>query len=290
MIPKIFLVAFLSLQGSNRQSPKEDAALEGTARFDVLNQPTTTTFRAATIGGIEDLSSPKVQTTGDDYQIPIQISPGQDAVIQRGSKEINVCPPLTLSPSRPPPPPLPSFLHPAIKLSCTNEKKYIRTYVNSLRLDSKKKFNNVPPGFYDPSKVSFPDGFEILGQPHTWNLADAFPLIAPPPGISRVWGPFPAGGHFDFIFNGARGAATNVSIEFGWIENGALTAGSYTSEIWTLGFRGWRIVQGPSGSFNGSGWETTTNIVASGDRFVFDFSGGPSDKVLAVSRVFYDLP
>lgn len=47
---------------------------------------------------------------------------------------------------------------------------------------------------------------------------------------------------------------------------------------------------GPSGNFNGSDWETTTNIVASGDRFVFDFTGGPSDKVLAVSRIFYDLP
>lgn len=47
---------------------------------------------------------------------------------------------------------------------------------------------------------------------------------------------------------------------------------------------------GPSGSFNGSDWETTSTIVASGDRFVFDFSGGASDKVLAVSRVFYDLP
>lgn len=49
-------------------------------------------------------------------------------------------------------------------------------------------------------------------------------------------------------------------------------------------------MQGPSGTFNGSDWERTINIVASGDRFVFDFTGGPSDKVLAVSRVFYDLP
>lgn len=49
-------------------------------------------------------------------------------------------------------------------------------------------------------------------------------------------------------------------------------------------------MNGPSGSFNGLDWETTTNIVASGDRFVFDFSGGPSDKVLVVSTVFYDLP
>ena len=47
---------------------------------------------------------------------------------------------------------------------------------------------------------------------------------------------------------------------------------------------------GPSGSFRGSNWATTENIVASGDRFVFDFSGGASDKVLAVSRVYYDLP
>lgn len=47
---------------------------------------------------------------------------------------------------------------------------------------------------------------------------------------------------------------------------------------------------GPSGSFRGSDWATTENIVASGDRFVFDFSGGASDKVLVVSRVYYDLP
>lgn len=138
MIAKIFLVAFLSLQGINPQSPKDDAALEGTARFDVLNEPTTT-FDAAPIGpkktvsGTEDLNSPKVQTTGDDSQIPIQISSGQDAVIQRGAKEINVIP----SPLPPP------FLHPAIKFSCTNEKKYIRTYVNSLRLDSKSSTTSL---------------------------------------------------------------------------------------------------------------------------------------------------
>ena len=47
---------------------------------------------------------------------------------------------------------------------------------------------------------------------------------------------------------------------------------------------------GPSGNFNGSDWETTENIVASGDGFVFDFLGGLSDKVLIVSRVFNDLP
>lgn len=165
----------------------------------------------------------------------------------------------------------------------------MRTYADSSRLYL-KKFNNVPPGFYDPTKVSFPDGFQILAQPHTYNLKDAFPSIHPPPGISRVWGLFPAGGHFEGYFSNAHGTATNVSIEFGWIENQALTAGSYTSQIWTLTFRGWEIVQGPSGTFNGSDWERTINIVASGDRFVFDFTGGPSDKVLAVSRVFYDLP
>lgn len=69
-----------------------------------------------------------------------------------------------------------------------------------------------------------------------------------------------------------------------------MTAGSYTSQIWTLRAHGWTVAIGPSGSFDGSGWKTTENIVASGDRFVFDFSGGASDKVLAVSRVFYDLP
>lgn len=109
MIPKIFLVAFLSLQGINSQSPKDDAALEGTARFDVLNEPTTA-FHAAPIGskktvsGTEDLNSPKVQTTGGDSQIPIQIFSGQDTVIQRGAKEISVIP-LPL----PPPSSLPSL-------------------------------------------------------------------------------------------------------------------------------------------------------------------------------------
>lgn len=133
MIPKVFLLAFLSLQSSSSrshaQSPNEgDAAfLEGTARVDVLNEPTTT-FHAATaaigskqtVSEIEDLNSPKVQTIGDDSQIPIQISTekDEDAVIQRGAREINVIPfPL-------PPPFFPPFLHPAIKMSpCTNEKK-----------------------------------------------------------------------------------------------------------------------------------------------------------------------
>lgn len=81
----------------------------------------------------------------------------------------------------------------------------------------------------------------------------------------------------------------NVSIEFGWIEHDALTGGTYKSQIWTLTIHGWKIDEGPSGSFKGSGWETTKNTVAKGDRFEYDFSGGPSDKVLTVSRVFYDL-
>lgn len=169
-------------------------------------------------------------------------------------------------------------------------KKYKLLILRPFFSKKKKKFNNVPPGFYDPDKVSFPDGFQVLAQPHSYNLKDAFPSIKPPPGISRVWGAFPAGGHFEIFFGNSRGTATNVSIEFGWIENGGLTSGSYTSEIWTLTFRGWNIVKGPSGSYKGSDWETTENIVAKGDRFVYDFTGGPSDKVLAVSRVFYDLP
>lgn len=125
MIPKVFLLAFLflSLQSSsssNAQSANEgDAAfLEGTARVDVLNEPTTTFHAAAsaigskkTVSGIEDLNSPKVQFIGDDSQIPIQISTGkdEDAVIQRGAREINVIP-FTHTPPLPPfsPPPLPT--------------------------------------------------------------------------------------------------------------------------------------------------------------------------------------
>lgn len=114
MIAKLFLFTFLSLQSSNAKSPTRDAALEGTARFDVLNEPTTT-FNAAGIGskkaisGIEDLNGPKVQTNGDGSQIPILLPSGEEAVIQRGAKEINVIP------SFPPSPPSPR----AIKSSCT---------------------------------------------------------------------------------------------------------------------------------------------------------------------------
>lgn len=43
-------------------------------------------------------------------------------------------------------------------------------------------------------------------------------------------------------------------------------------------------MKGPSGSFNGSDWETTTDIVAIGDRFVFDF-----DEVLVMLRDYYSL-
>lgn len=95
MIAKVFLFAFLSLQSSNAKSATDDAALEGTARFDVLNEPTAS-FQAAAIGskktisGTEDLNSPKVQTNGDGSQIPILLPSGEDAVIQRGTKEINV--------------------------------------------------------------------------------------------------------------------------------------------------------------------------------------------------------
>lgn len=49
MISKIFLLAFLSLQISNPQNAKGDAALEGTVRFNVLNEPTIT-FHAAAAG------------------------------------------------------------------------------------------------------------------------------------------------------------------------------------------------------------------------------------------------
>lgn len=95
MIPKIYLLAFLSLQSSNARSLERDAALEGTVRFDVLNEPTTTFDAAASgikkaIHEIEYLNSPKVQATGDHSQVPIIIPEEQDAVIQRGSKEINV--------------------------------------------------------------------------------------------------------------------------------------------------------------------------------------------------------
>lgn len=114
MIAKVFLFAFLSLQSSNAKSATRNAALEGKAPFDVLNEPTT--YNAAGIGskkaisGIEDLNSPKVQTNGDGSQIPILLPSGEDAVIQRPDREINVIIPIF--------PPSPPPTH-DIKSSCT---------------------------------------------------------------------------------------------------------------------------------------------------------------------------
>lgn len=144
-------------------------------------------------------------------------------------------------------------------------------------MTGKKQFNKVPLGFYDPEQVSFPDDFEIQSQPHTYCLKDAFPNITPPPQISRVWGCYPFGDNFIVFFRsgiGRGGRVKNVSIEYGWIENGALTAGSYNSTIWTLTVQGWDIEEEPSTSFKGLSWETTKNVKAQGDRFLFDFWGG----------------
>lgn len=107
MIAKVFLVAFLSLQSSNAELLTGDAALEGTTRFDVLNKPTTIFHTDAigskkTIGRVKDLNIPKVQKNGDGSQIPILLPSGEDAVIQRGAKEINVV--IFSFPSSPPSP------------------------------------------------------------------------------------------------------------------------------------------------------------------------------------------
>lgn len=95
MIPNILLLAFLFLHSSNAQSPKGAAALEGLGRAAAAS-----TKKA--IHEIEYLNSPKVQTTGDNSQVPIQIVLGQDTVIQKGSREVNVIPspPSSSSPPR----------------------------------------------------------------------------------------------------------------------------------------------------------------------------------------------
>lgn len=97
MIPKYFLLAFLSLKSSNPQSPNGDAAVGVTARKGMLNEPATPFHDAATGtkktgNGIEYINSPQVEITGGDYQVPIQISSGQDVDLQRGFSEINVIP------------------------------------------------------------------------------------------------------------------------------------------------------------------------------------------------------
>ena len=104
MIPKTFLLAFLSLHSSNdpQTLDKGNAALEAAVRIDVLHEPATA-FQGIEFGtkksihGIDYLSTPRAQTgsnVDDDAQVPMKIPSGQEeVVIQRGSREINVtCP------------------------------------------------------------------------------------------------------------------------------------------------------------------------------------------------------
>lgn len=108
MIPKTFLLAFLSLQSSNDPQTlgKGNAASEAAVQINVLLEPATA-LRGAEFGveksvnGIDYLSTPRVQTGSDvdnDAQVPMKIPSGQEeVVIQRGSREINVNLPPTFS-------------------------------------------------------------------------------------------------------------------------------------------------------------------------------------------------
>lgn len=110
MIPKTFLLAFLSLQSSSdpQASGKGNDASEVAVRIDVLPEPATA-FHGAEFGTersvheIDYLTTPNVQTgseVDDDAQVPMKIPSGQEeVVIQRGSKEINASFPPTPNPS-----------------------------------------------------------------------------------------------------------------------------------------------------------------------------------------------
>lgn len=104
MIPKTFLLAFLSLQSSNGPltSDKGNTASEAAVQISVLHEPATA-FPGAEFGieksvsGIDDLSTQSIQTGSDvdnDAQIPMKIPSEQEVVIQRGSRQINVTSPL----------------------------------------------------------------------------------------------------------------------------------------------------------------------------------------------------
>ena len=104
MIPKTFLLAFLSLQSSNnpQTSDKGNSASEAAVRINVLHEPATTSQGAEFgiekwVNEIDYLSTPKVQTgsdVDDDAQVPMKIPSGpEEVVIQRPSRIINVtCP------------------------------------------------------------------------------------------------------------------------------------------------------------------------------------------------------
>lgn len=101
MIPKTFLLAFLSLQSSNGPQTSGEGNSEVAIQIDVL-EPAIALQGAEygpekAVNRIDYLSTPRVQTGGnadDDAQVPLKISSGQgEVVIQRGYKEFNVtCP------------------------------------------------------------------------------------------------------------------------------------------------------------------------------------------------------
>lgn len=105
MIPKNLLLAFLALQSSsNPRISKENSASEVAIQLNVLIE-LETPFQGAELGtkksinGIDYLSTPRVQTSGDDTQVPMKIPSGQEVVIQRGSRKINVTAPSPPAPA-----------------------------------------------------------------------------------------------------------------------------------------------------------------------------------------------
>ncbi len=149
------------------------------------------------------------------------------------------------------------------------------------------QFNQIPFGPFDPDTKIDGELQILVGQSRIWSLKDAFPNITPPEGIERVWGPYPSGNRIGIYFPDGR-PRTNVSIEFGFVVDDSLRPGNWVSTIWTLGFRGWRIVPGPGGELTGTNWTTTPTITATGNRFEFEVVDGATTGVFTVSRIFFD--
>lgn len=80
-----------------------------------------------------------------------------------------------------------------------------------------------------------------------WSLPDAFPSIKAKHGGHKAWGPYPQGNKFTVKFDREW---SNVHWTFGWVVNGQLSGGAYT----TTGRKDGKWVAAGGGKWGNGEW------------------------------------
>lgn len=145
--------------------------------------------------------------------------------------------------------------------------------------------------------ATYPDGFRFNEKSQKiYSLRDAFkdlphpptPQGAPPRDIKYGWGlgGDKSGGHGNVHFSFGV-PVEDVRVQFGWIENDKLKAGSYN--LWGLDTHG-PFPEEHSGDFPAGKWAETRSIIKPAKSFLLEVSPPIEDAVLVITRILYRLP